>query len=577
MVNLLEVPSSGAIKVVNWTYSSPSGWTTKPLTELAEDFEDKNPGRVVLAGINSDFFDINSNKPLPEQAEGTAVNNGEVIHAITSGRQIGFTNDGSTNSLIGGKKMQFSESHFLAIYNENGKIIKICEIDKFNKPASGHEISVYFSYYTKPNASGAVITTTPDTNSYIVENQERGYAISNSKIYGKGKISSINKELELAIGQFAIVTENEKVTKYLKDNVTIRVQQNIEGDYAECENISGCGVQLVSNGEYRTDTDDMSHNRHSRTVIGKKNDGTILMVTVDGHQPENGMYGMTYDELSAMMMYYGVEEAYNLDGGGSTTMIIKNNNEGFDVINSPSGGILRPVSNAILVVVPKVSISIEKVTDKSISFSYSSECTDVNISNFKATIQTSGYKETKEIENTEYIWNNLSPNQNYTITYSYDLEYNGNTIKNTTKPQSFTTGKTRPTLTTCSYTETETQHILNYEVIDTENCLENINLDFDQNSITLDANNNIYYLDKSEVNTPNFSIVLSYNVGAIPDSIEDEEYTVEMVVNEPSEQKPEEENNSIYLIIIIIVLALITIGTFVIVLKKKTLTKNIKK
>ena len=67
VVNVLEVPTSSVMKVVNWTYSSSSGWTTQTLTKLAQDFENNNPGWVVVADINGDFFDINSNGALPKQ------------------------------------------------------------------------------------------------------------------------------------------------------------------------------------------------------------------------------------------------------------------------------------------------------------------------------------------------------------------------------------------------------------------------------------------------------------------------------------------------------------------------------
>lgn len=36
VVNVLEVPTSSVMKVVNWTYSSSSGWTTQTLTKLAD-------------------------------------------------------------------------------------------------------------------------------------------------------------------------------------------------------------------------------------------------------------------------------------------------------------------------------------------------------------------------------------------------------------------------------------------------------------------------------------------------------------------------------------------------------------
>lgn len=224
VVNLLEVPTSSVMKVVNWTYSSSSGWSTQTLTSLARDFEFNNPGWVVLAGVNGDFFDIGSNGALPKQTTGAAVNNGEVVRAVSSGRQVGFTNDGTTNSLIGGKDLQFTEKHYLTIYDDEQNEIKSFEIDLFNEAPSGDQVSLYFSYYYLSDGKRETHTnTTPDANSYIVENQERGYATSSSKMYGKGMVSASNQAIELRIGQFAIVTENEEVQDLLNNMPVIRV------------------------------------------------------------------------------------------------------------------------------------------------------------------------------------------------------------------------------------------------------------------------------------------------------------------------------------------------------------------
>ena len=559
VVNYLEVPTSSVMKVVNWTYSSTSGWTTQTLTKLAEDYEANNPGWVVLAGINGDFFDINSTKPLPKQTTGASVNNGEVVRAVSSGRQVGFTNNGTTNSLIGGKELKFSDSHFLTIYDATEHEIQTFEIDKFNEAPTGNEISVYFSYYTEANANGAVVATTPSTNSYIVENQQRGYATSSNKMYGRGQVSSINKETELYIGQFAVVTENQEVQALLNNLPLIRIQQNIVGDYAECDNISGCGVQLVLNGEYQANSDGMSHYRHPRTVIGKKSDGSIVMVTVDGRQADNGMYGMTYDELSAMMMYYGVEEAYNLDGGGSTTMIIRNGKGGFDVKNTPSDGGERHDANGIFVVVPEMKIYLDKVTDQTVEFSYLSKCKDVTISNVSVTIEADCYKQTKSITSDSYVWTDLIPNKDYTLVYNYDLEYNGKVLNNTSNPINFSTGKSRPTLSDFSYTETETHYVFKYKISDPEGCLNFARLKYDKKSITLDVNSTVCYLEKSKVTNPNFNIVLIYNVGAVPNSSAEESYKVELEVPEVEPTKKCEKKNIEYLVATLTALSLVVI------------------
>ena len=166
VVNVLEVPTSSVMKVVNWTYSSSSGWTTQTLTKLAQDFENNNPGWVVVAGINGDFFDINSNGALPKQTTGVSVNNGEVVRAVSSGRQVGFTNDGTTNSLIGGKKLEFTNYHILTIYDNDCNVLDTFNIDKMNETPTGNEISLYFSYYVLNNGTRETVTNTvPATNS----------------------------------------------------------------------------------------------------------------------------------------------------------------------------------------------------------------------------------------------------------------------------------------------------------------------------------------------------------------------------------------------------------------------------
>ena len=125
VVNVLEVPTSGILRMVNWSYSSSSSWSKQTIRKMAIDFEKNNPGWIVLAGINGDFFDINGkNKALPYQTNGACVNNGDVVRPIRNENQIGFTNNGTKNSLIGNKNFETTDYHVLAIYDNDDNIIK---------------------------------------------------------------------------------------------------------------------------------------------------------------------------------------------------------------------------------------------------------------------------------------------------------------------------------------------------------------------------------------------------------------------------------------------------------------------
>jgi exopolysaccharide biosynthesis protein len=86
--------------------------------------------------------------------------------------------------------------------------------------------------------------------------------------------------------------------------------------------------------------------RHPRTAVGINGDSTkVYFFTVDGRQPDYSM-GMSLYELADYMLSWGVKQGVNLDGGGSTTMVVRGS-----VANSPSDpGGERWVANALLAI-----------------------------------------------------------------------------------------------------------------------------------------------------------------------------------------------------------------------------------
>lgn len=82
---------------------------------------------------------------------------------------------------------------------------------------------------------------------------------------------------------------------------------------------------------------------HPRTAIAKLKSGEVLLVTVDGRQTAS--IGMSLTILADLLIEFGAVEAINLDGGGSTAMVIRNK-----LVNKPSDATgERPVSDAIMV------------------------------------------------------------------------------------------------------------------------------------------------------------------------------------------------------------------------------------
>jgi len=83
--------------------------------------------------------------------------------------------------------------------------------------------------------------------------------------------------------------------------------------------------------------------RQPRTAVGVTADGKILLVVIDGRQPRWSR-GATLGELRTILRDLGAVDALNLDGGGSSEMVVDG-----EVVNRPSDGRERRITNAVLI------------------------------------------------------------------------------------------------------------------------------------------------------------------------------------------------------------------------------------
>lgn len=88
--------------------------------------------------------------------------------------------------------------------------------------------------------------------------------------------------------------------------------------------------------------------RHPRTVVGLSAEGTQLTIlVVDGRKPGVAT-GMTYAELSEVMLRLGCTQALNLDGGGSSVLAVRDSAKGnMKIVNHPSDGSERAVADVL--------------------------------------------------------------------------------------------------------------------------------------------------------------------------------------------------------------------------------------
>lgn len=149
---------------------------------------------------------------------------------------------------------------------------------------------------------------------------KRGYVIKNGVLY-RDTVRQGDNTQDLAIyadGSFAVIDETEISAQELIDSGVVQ--------------LFAFGPALIENGEMQVSaSDEVSRAKTSnpRTAIGIIDDLHYIIVVADGRTDVSE--GLSLLELADLMDSYGCVTAYNLDGGGSSTMVFNGT-----VVNNPT-------------------------------------------------------------------------------------------------------------------------------------------------------------------------------------------------------------------------------------------------
>ena len=293
-------------------------------------------GSRVVAGINADYFSFKTGLPM-----GSTISGGELVSAVDEEQPaIGFRDDGTAfidDLKISMKAYSGEKNTDIVCLNkwyQSGYDPIFMLTDKFGETTktNGNCIFVIFS------KTDGVLKIGSDLELRVDEKFEYSGEI---KIPKDKIIFVIDKDFGKPEPMDFINSLN------IGDSVTIKTQAvNSEKNlWSEAvEGTSSLGGRLLKNGEIGSG---FEAGTAPRTAVGIKENGNVIMYTLDGRQ-KNYSYGATINTLAQRMKELGCVDAINLDGGGSTVMgALLGGTDNFGVMNSPSEGSLRRVANYI--------------------------------------------------------------------------------------------------------------------------------------------------------------------------------------------------------------------------------------
>lgn len=300
-------------------------------------------GHEVIGAINGDFYNTENGLIIGQQ-----VINGEMLKSEQSSNwsEIAFTENNAP--LIG----RFSFTGNVKSKNKTNTLHGV------NSTRYTDHLVMYNHFFgnsTSTNQWGYEVLLKP-LQPWIVNDTVKCVVLSVENRIGNMKITESN-----------VVLSGHGLSETFLSNLSLNDTVSIFAGLTAGKNkitqlISGFpkivkdGKNYASEGyieEGGTKTFDIE--RHPRTSVGINKDSTkLFMFVVDGRQSIS--IGMSLQELAETMIGFGVYEGINLDGGGSSTMVVKNK-----IVNSYSDLSERAVANSLLVVSAE-QIEIDKVT-----------------------------------------------------------------------------------------------------------------------------------------------------------------------------------------------------------------------
>lgn len=222
-------------------------------------------------------------------------------------------------------------------YKDDNITVNLSETTVNNTQVYVADISLSSSDYLKTafaqNAYGTNVTaktsvTAADNNAILAVNGDyygansTGYVIRNGVVY-RDTVRENSNNGDLAIykdGSFKVIYEDQISAEQLVNDGVV--------------NLLAFGPALVENGEIAVDTNTevgQAMASNPRTAIGIIDENHYIIVVSDGRTSESE--GLSLYQLAEVMKSYGAKTAYNLDGGGSSTLYFNG-----QVINKPTTG-----------------------------------------------------------------------------------------------------------------------------------------------------------------------------------------------------------------------------------------------
>ena len=497
--NMIKASNTPAIKIASWGMPTQNGYKQGTTAQIAKNYEATNPGYMVVAAINGDFF-----ANTQYTSSNGAKNNPTFDPINTWVADGGLTYKMPTvahphHNVIGLNLDRTYTYHVGSIYDANGNPTA------WNLSPNAYYTDTNGNYITTislPNA-GENLPTFTETPIFTIGEVKREVKITNSDFsetgvnivlggsninvegyyvariymdrfsrpqdgfqskywYGESKTGHVynydytglfiaGRTLDLEETDVItevpskycyLVTKDEEVANLIVRNTSVTVQYELEGEvWGSVNSTIGTVLPYILKGartQYVAKADNYLNDAKPKAIVAfTKNNECIFMLVGPGQLSGTvgSMKGPSSIEVAELLERVNAYDAFALDGGGSATIVVREKDGSFKTLNATTDGSDRSIGNALLMIIEKPNLTLKEASTTSAVFYQEKPMAESEL--LSASVVING--KTYPLVDGEVAVAGLTKNTSYSYYFNYEFRNTQGTYTMKTDTYSFKT------------------------------------------------------------------------------------------------------------------------------------------
>ena len=499
--NMVMAANTSAIKIASWGMPTQNGYKQGTTAQIAKNYEATHPGYMVIAAINGDFFantqytssNGKNNNPSFDPINTWVADGGLTYKMPTVAHPhhnvIGFNLDRTYTYHVGGiydangnpTPWNLSASQYytdtngnyittISLPNAGENLPDFTETPIFTIGDLKREVKITNSDFSETGINLVLGGTDINVEGYYVARvymdrfsrpqdgfqskywygesmTDHVYNYDYTGLYIAGRtldLENIDVISEVPAKYCYIVTKDEAVANLITRNTSVTIQYELEGEvWGNVNSTIGTVLPYILKGartQYVAKADNYLNDAKPKAIVAFTESNECIFMLVGPGQLSGtvgSIKGPSSIEVAELLERVNAYDAFALDGGGSATIVVREQDGSFKTLNATTDGSDRSIGNALLMIVEKPNLTLKEANATSAVFYQESPMAESELLSAAVVINGKSYP----LVDGEVSVTGLTKNTTYSYYFTYEFKNDQGTFTMKTDVHSFKTAE----------------------------------------------------------------------------------------------------------------------------------------